>query len=98
MKRIFFLVIFSMSAFSVFSQKTDKQNIEFSYVRLPFKPINKSIKNYTSEVILQYEADILAKKNKAEEDYQKAKQASSHAAHRYFGNLIPESSIKQAMI
>jgi len=32
------------------------------------------------------------------EDYNKAKQASSHAAHRYYGNLVPESSIKQARI
>jgi len=32
------------------------------------------------------------------EDYQKAKQTSTYAAHRYYGNIIPESSIKQAMI
>jgi len=31
------------------------------------------------------------------EDYNKAKQASTHAAHIYYGNLIPESSIKQAI-
>jgi len=32
------------------------------------------------------------------DDYQKAKLSSQHAAHRYYGNLIPEDSIKQAMI
>jgi hypothetical protein len=30
--------------------------------------------------------------------YENAKLASKHAAHRYYGNLIPEDSIKQAML
>lgn len=32
------------------------------------------------------------------EDYTKAKLSSQHAAHRYYGNLIPEDSIKQALL
>ena len=31
-------------------------------------------------------------------DYEKAKSSSQHAAHRYYGNLVPEGSIRQAMI
>ena len=31
-------------------------------------------------------------------DYNQAKASSQHAAHRYFGNLIPEESIKQAFL
>jgi hypothetical protein len=31
-------------------------------------------------------------------DYETAKSSSQHAAHRYYGNLIPEDSIKQALL
>ena len=31
-------------------------------------------------------------------DYETAKLSSQHAAHRYYGNLVPEDSIKQAML
>lgn len=32
------------------------------------------------------------------EDYVNAKSKSEHEAHKYFGNLIPENAIKQAIL
>lgn len=55
-----------------FSQKIKKEASQFEYIQLPSNPLNKDIKNYNSQVILSYEADIIAEKQKNKEEYDKA--------------------------
>ncbi len=67
-----FLVLFIFLVATGFSQKIDKQKLEFEYNQLPKKPLNKSIKNYSSQLEMAYEADIIAEKQKAQDDFEKA--------------------------
>ncbi|RLD65533.1 MAG: hypothetical protein DRI84_06645 [Bacteroidetes bacterium] len=70
--KILLVVFFTFIVISGFSQKIDKHKIEFDYIKLPKKPLDKSIKNYSSQVILAYEEDITARKQKAQDDYEQA--------------------------
>lgn len=72
MKKNVFLITFICLVINIFAQKVDKQEIEFEYKRMPKKPLNKDIKNYSSQVILKYEADIIAEQEKAKDEYEKA--------------------------
>jgi hypothetical protein len=73
-KKIITLLIFfvSLSLYSI-SQKIDKQDLLFDYIKMPAEPLNKSIKNFSSNVILAYEADIIAKEKAAQDEFDKAK-------------------------
>ena len=57
MKRIianlFFLMV--ISTLPINAQDVDKTDINFEYIQLPKKPLDKSIKNYTSKVIYNVE-------------------------------------------
>jgi len=64
--------------FNIQAQDVDKMETKFDYIQLPSKPLDKSIKNYTSKIVSG--ADAINKKlmddynlelKKAEEDYQK---------------------------
>ena len=64
--------------FNIQAQDVDKMETKFDYIQLPSKPLDKSIKNYTSKVVSGAEAinkKLMDEYNlavkKAEEDYQK---------------------------
>ena len=67
-----FVFLFCLSLYSI-SQKIDKQDLLFDYIKIPVEPLNKSIKNYSSNVMLAYEADIIAKEKAAQDEFEKAK-------------------------
>ncbi|MEI7597444.1 MAG: hypothetical protein WCK02_16975 [Bacteroidota bacterium] len=73
MKKLTTLLILIGLSFSVLAQKLDKQDLNFDYTKLPNQPFNKGIKNYTSNVVMVYEADIIAKKKANQDEYDKAK-------------------------
>lgn len=54
----------------LFSQKIHEEPLTFEYVQLPLKPLDKTIKNYTSDVVLAYEEKVKAKKQKAQDEYE----------------------------
>lgn len=63
---------------SAFAQKTEDKNHSFEYIRLPLKPLDKSIVNYQAQVTTSYAEEEAAKKaeyekklQEAEEDYKK---------------------------
>ena len=53
---------------NAFTQKIDRQPLECDYIRMPLKPLPENIINYTSSIILDYEQEIIDRKNHAEED------------------------------
>jgi hypothetical protein len=64
--------------FNIQAQDVDKMETKFDYIQLPSKPLDKSIKNYTSKVVSGAEAinkklmdDYNLAVKKAEADYQK---------------------------
>lgn len=54
------------------AQKIDNQLLEFDYLRYPLNPLPESIKNYTSQVVLEYEQGILELQKLNKGDYQSA--------------------------
>lgn len=72
MKHFILVLLFTVALQNIFAQKLDGQEQNFTYQRLPFKPLDKSIKNYKSNVILAYEADIVAQKKANQDEYNKA--------------------------
>ena len=61
------------------AQNIDRNEIKFDYIQLPAKPLDKTIKNYQCEVVLEYEKDNAEKKKEYQEkaatadaDYQQA--------------------------
>lgn len=70
--KIILITLFAFSFTYAFSQKAIKNNVEFDFVSLPINPLDKSIKNYSSQVILAYEEEIINQKEQAQEDYERA--------------------------
>jgi hypothetical protein len=66
-----FIGLFILPAFQAIAQKVDKNDIEFSYVQLPLYPLDASIKAYNPEIVMAYEADILAAQQQAQEGYER---------------------------
>lgn len=52
-----------------FSQDIDKIKTTFDYIRLPLKPLDKEVKNYTSKVVLGYVEKVGMDKASAEKKY-----------------------------
>lgn len=73
----FFVVIFASS--TIFAQNVDKNDLEFEYIRLPLKPIEKTTKNYdvlvfdqvTEAKNAELKAKYDVKKKEADDDYNK---------------------------
>jgi hypothetical protein len=71
-----------------FAQKVDKQPLEFEFTQLPLKPLAADIKQYSSTVFMTYEADIIAQKEKAQQEYDRemadhpARVAAAEAHHK----------------
>jgi len=72
MKVLNLLVVLSILTYSVFAQKVEKDKVVYEYNQLPLKPLDKRIKNFSGDVVLEYAAAIDADKQKNEDDYQKA--------------------------
>jgi hypothetical protein len=92
MKNTVLIIITLLAGFTtVWSQKIKDEQVKFDYKRLPLEPIDKSITNYTSEVILSYEAKASAKqeeaKAKAEEDEAKFQKDQADAEEQYQQDL-----------
>jgi hypothetical protein len=73
MKKIIFLSAFVGLGFCAISQKIDKQDLNFDFVRQPLEPLNKSYVNYNSKVIMTYEADALEQDKQAQKEFEQAK-------------------------
>jgi len=67
---LFILVLFVST--NIQSQKIAKHDVAFDYTQLPLKPLDKTITNYTSSAIIEYEAEILAEERKAQEEFDQA--------------------------
>jgi len=72
MKVLTLLVLTTFICFWVSGQKVEKDKIIYEYNQLPLKPLDKRIKNYQGDVVLEYVKAIDADKQKNEDDYQKA--------------------------
>lgn len=72
MKHLILIILCTVLLQNTFAQKLDDQEQNFTYQRLPNKPLDKAIKNYKSNVILAYEADIIAQKKANMDEYNKA--------------------------
>lgn len=71
-KSQFSLLFLSLITFATFAQKVDKYEVEFNYIQLPNNPLPKDIVNYSSDVILSYEEEILREKQKAQDEFDRA--------------------------
>lgn len=69
MKTKLLLLLLFIPFVSGYAQKIDDQETEFEFVQLPVSPLDASIRNYNSTVILQYEADIQARLDQLQADY-----------------------------
>lgn len=85
MKKIFTAALF-LSASLAFGQNMKKEKITVSYIQPPLVHLEEGM-GYSSQVILDYEAEINAELAKAEEEYQQAlaeypdKEAAAKAAY-----------------
>ena len=70
--KLLMLSLLMLPAAWTVAQKIDDHEVEFDYTRLPKKPVDKGNKNYCSEVILAYEAPIVASQTAAEAEYEQA--------------------------
>lgn len=71
-KEIFILALSVLCVANIFAQKIDIQTLEFDYIRNPLNPLPESIKNYSSQVILDYEQGILELQKLNKEGFQEA--------------------------
>jgi len=62
MKKSLLIVAFCLVTVGLFAQNVYDRKITFEYIRLPLQPLKKSIKNYQSSVVLEYEQEIKARK------------------------------------
>lgn len=73
MKKTILVVALVCIGLYALPQKIDKQDLNFDYLRMPLEPLSKSITNYSSKVIITYEADILNNNKIAQQEYDQAK-------------------------
>ena len=78
MKRICLFLLIATPVL-LHAQNIDRNEIKFEYIQLPAKPLDKNIKNYHCDVVLEYEKDNIEKKKeyqekvaRADADYQQA--------------------------
>jgi hypothetical protein len=63
MKKIVLFLSFCFFSMLIFAQNVVDRKVNFEYIRLPIQPLSKSIKNYQANVVLEYESEIMARKN-----------------------------------
>ncbi|MEO8147613.1 MAG: hypothetical protein ABI723_08255 [Bacteroidia bacterium] len=84
MNKTIYILLFLLSAgcMSLTAQNIKDETVEYTYIKLPSVPLDRSVKNYQSSITATYEAEndkkkaeYEAKKKVAEEDYKKEKVA-----------------------
>lgn len=72
MKTTYYLLfVLLIASTNLFAQRVQKESVEFEYVQLPSTPVS-NVEHYFPKVILAYEADIIAKKEEAQAEYDAA--------------------------
>ena len=66
------LILILFVSTNIHSQKIAKHDVAFDYIQLPLNPLDKSIKSYTSEAIIEYAAEIIAEEQKALDEFDQA--------------------------
>lgn len=67
----YLLIILLIVTNNLFGQRVQKEDVTFQYIQLPSTPV-AGVNHYVSNVILEYEADIITKKEEAQAEYDAA--------------------------
>lgn len=93
MTKLTFLIITTIFVYNGYTQKIKSKVVEYQYVQLPLKPINKNIRNYNSIIV----ADYISTNRKKQAEYNSELARAKHefeTANAAYPSLVAEAELE----
>ena len=93
MTKLTFLIITTIFVYNGYTQKIKSKVVEYQYVQLPLKPINKNIRNYNSIIV----ADYISTNRKKQAEYNSELARAKHefeTANAAYPSIVAEAELE----